>query len=357
MANKDGKKKGLGLPQTKGQFQLCGLSTGTEKDKFYSETLTKTSQKPFRMINFGLQVDKETTIYVNLNGGEQDKVYFSKTITDEKDKKKKETIVEEVAWKDRFKWNKEGFRLIGVNVGVKKIVKDNKTVNDKKSLTPYDACKEISDNIKDDQSLFIKGNIDYSHFDSNGNTRRAVKFIPNQVSLCSKDVNFDAEDFISTNFFTQTIVFTGIEQDQEDKNKFIVSAKIIGFNSVEDAEFIILDKNLAGLFKKNLKPYWSLTVSGKINMSKDVEEITNNDECWGEENKMNKINAPMIRELIITGADPKSIDKDTYSEKLIEEAMAKINVNKRAENDYGSGENWGSSSNLNGDNSSDDAWD
>lgn len=347
-------KKGLGLPQTKGTFQLQGVVTGTEKDSFYKETLTKEKQKPFRMINFGLKADKETIVYVNLNGGEQEEVYFSKTTTDEN--KKKTTVTEKVLWRDRLKFNKEGFRLIGVNVGVTKKNDDKgKQINDKKILTPYDACKEIGDNLKDDQSVFVKGTIDYSHFDSNGNTKRFVKFIPSQVSLC-KDVDFDVEGFESTKLFTQTFVFNGIEQDQEDKSRFIVSAKIIGFNTIEDAEFIILNKDLALQFKKGLKPYWSITVSGIINMTKDIEEVKS-EECWGEENKMNKVNSPTIRELIITGADPKSIDKETYSEAKIEEAIAKVNANKKAQSDFGNGgnENWG---NVNGANIEDnnEAW-
>ena len=41
------KKKGLGLPQTKGSFQVRGKVTGTQKDKFYTEKLTRTD-KPWR---------------------------------------------------------------------------------------------------------------------------------------------------------------------------------------------------------------------------------------------------------------------------------------------------------------------
>jgi hypothetical protein len=345
--------KGLGLPQTKGSFQLQGIVTGTEKDSFYKETLTKEKKKPFRMLNFGVKTDKDTTVYVNLNGGEQEEVYFSKTTTDEN--KKKTTQVEKVAWRDRLKFNKEGFRLIGVNVGVtKKTDEKGKQVNDKKIMTPYDACKEIGDNLKDDQSVFVRGNIEYSHFnDNNGNPKRSVKFIPSQVSLC-KDVDFEVDGFEPTKLFTQTIVFTGIEQDQEDKGRFIVSAKIIGFNSVEDAEFIILNKDLATQFKKGLKPYWSLTVNGIINMAKEIEEVSTEDH-WGEENKMTKVNAPTIRELIITGADPKTIDRETYSESKIEEAIAKVNANKKAEKDFGSKEeNWGSVSGSTADES--DPW-
>jgi hypothetical protein len=306
------------------------------------------------MVNFGIKTDKDNTVYVNLNGGEKDKVYFMKS---EMVDGKRNSTIEEVSWKDRHNFKKEGFKLIGINVGVtKKLDEKNNSVNDKKMLTDYDACKEIGDNLKDEQCLFVKGTIDYSHFDSNGNTKRSVKYMPTQVSLC-KNVDFDAEDFTPTSFFTQTIVYTGIEQDQNDKSRFMVSGKVIGYNSIEDAEFIILDKGLATQFKKNLKPYSSIAVSGKIVMTKDTEEVTTED-VWGEKNPMNRINTPTIRELIITGADPKTIDTETYTEAAIDEAMAKLNANKKAEKDFGKSDDgkWGSVGNSSTGSDEEDPW-
>ena len=134
--------KGLGIEQTKGTFQFRGIVSGTQKDNFYKETKTKTN-KPFRSISFGLQVAKDSMVYVSLNGMEQDNVYFSKT----EDKK---TDVQKVAWGKRFDWNREGYRLIGVNVGVEKTT-DSKgnLVNVKKYLTSFDACDYI-------QYLFVE---------------------------------------------------------------------------------------------------------------------------------------------------------------------------------------------------------
>lgn len=346
------KNKGLELPQTRGTFQIKGVVTGTQKNNFLKETLTKNAQKPWRTLNFGVKTDKESTIYITLSDGEKDKVYFAKTETVDG---KKKTDVQEVAWKDRFKFNKEGYRLIGVNVGVSKTTdaKGNE-VNDKKMLTGYDACKEIFDNLKDDQSVFVRGTIDYSHFEGNNGTVRAVKFVPNQVSLC-KDVDFDAEDFEPIADFTQVIVFTGIEPEDDTKKRFVVSAKIVNFNSIEDAEFFIESKELATTFKKNLKPYTAIKVWGNIKVNKDVEEVVVTD-AWGEENKMEKINSPTKRELLIVGADPKTIDKETYSEEAIEEALEKIKADKKAENEFGVSDEWGSVGNSGSDDGDDEPW-
>ena len=204
----DTKKKGrlFDLPETKGAFQLKAIVTGMEKDKAYKEIRTK-SNREMRMLNFGATYDDGKTLYVNLQGMEQDNVYFSKRA--EKKGDKPETA--KVPWADRFTYNREGFRLIGKNIGVKKkIDSEGKTVNDKKVLTDFDACKEIKDNLKDGSSVFIRGNIDYSSFvDNNGNKKTSTKLIPNQVSLCA-DIDFNDEKFEKQNDFNQVIIFMGI---------------------------------------------------------------------------------------------------------------------------------------------------
>ena len=78
---------------------------------------------------------------------------------------------------------------------------------------------------------------------------------------------------------------------------------------------------------------------------------------------MTKINAPTKRSLVITGADPKTIEKEVYSKDKIESAIAKINENKEAENDFGDSNDtlngdWGSvkSSDSEDENDSDEPW-
>ena len=323
------KKKGLGLPQTRGSFQVRGKVTGTQKDKFYIEKLTK-NDKPWRSVSFGVQFTEDSTIYVGLNGMERDSVYFSK-------KEDKNTVTKEVPWKDRFVFSEKDFNLIGVNVGVKKI-KDEKgnEINDKKRLTDYDACKEISENLVDDKTVFVKGNIEFGSY----NEKHTTKFVPSQVSL-AKDIDFSSEDFKPLADFTQVIVFTGIKPN-DDKTRATVSAKIVNYNSIEDAEFIITNMNLAKMFNKNLRPYTGIKVWGNISVEKNTEEVTESN-CWGEDNNMEKVNAPTIRELIITGADPETIDTITYTEEEIDKAIESIKASKKAEADFGgSNEGWGS---------------
>ncbi len=347
-------KRLFDIPETKGQFQIKGVVTGTEKDKFFVDKFTKT-RKPFRSVSFGVQFDKNATRYVGFNGMPQSNVYFSKSEKDSNGKKK--IITKKIPWNDRFNFHEDGFRLIGVNVGVKKITdKSGKEVNDKKTLSQFDACKEIAENLKDDESVFVKGNIEYSTYQNKHQTR----FEPTQISLC-KPVDFEDNDFNSNANFQQVIVFTGIDKSKDVEDKFVVSAKIVTYKTIENAEFIIKDSKLANVFRKNLKPYQAIKVWGKIDVEQNTEQVVEED-TWGEKNEMTRVNTPALTTLVITGADPKTIEKEVYTKDKIESAIAKINESKVAENDFGNdndsdSDNWGSTKNSKSENEDDDeAW-
>ena len=348
------KERIFNLPETRGTFQLRGKVTGTEKDNFYTQKKTKTG-RDFRSVNFGATVEDGKTLYISLTGMPRDKVYFNKPSGTKG--VKGETV--EVAWAQRHTFNREGFRLIGVNVGVTKTV-DSKgqMVNDKKTVTDFDACELIGNNLKDDESVFIRGNLDYSSYtDDKGNTRHSVKLIPNQVSLC-KDIDFSDEKYEPVHDFTQNIVYMGIIKETEndrETGRFIVSAKIITYSTIEDAEFIIVDNKLANNIRKSVKPYSAITIWGKLDANTQTEEVEN-DDVWGEANTMTKVTAPARREYIITGADPNSIDTSIYTKDLIDEALVKIMNVKNATQDFGENSNdgWGSANSLDSDD--DEAW-
>ena len=173
------------LPECKGTYQCKGIISGVARDKFYTSKATKTG-KDFRAVNFGCAYDDKKNVYMSLNGMPQQKVYFSK-----RNPSTGKTETKSVAWADRNKFNEDGWRMIGVGLGLKKTTNsEGKEVNDKKTMTPFDACGYIKDNLQDDMSTFIRGNIEFSSYmDSEGNVRRSVKYVPNQISLC-KEVDF-----------------------------------------------------------------------------------------------------------------------------------------------------------------------
>ena len=347
------KERLFNLPETKGSYQLRGIVNGTSSERFYQNNKTSTG-KDKRNINFGVEVEKGKTLYVSMQAFPRDEVFFYSS---------KEKKTERVKWAERHVFNKESYRLIGTTVGLTKVVgADGNMKNDNKSLVEFDACDYIGKNLKDEMSVFIKGNIEFSSFASDdGSLRRMTKFVPNQISLCKAPVDFDDEKFEAQHDFTQTIVFMGVEQEKENDKptgRFIVSAKIVTYSTIEDAMFIIADSKLANMFKKNLKPYTAINVWGRIDATTLTEEV-DNDDCWGESNAMTKVSAPTRRELIITGADPKSIDNTVYTQEEIENAMVKIKNAKNAQSDYGdnNSSSWGDASNLTStDDEDDDAW-
>ena len=85
-------------------------------------------------------------------------------------------------------------------------------------------------------------------------------------------------------------------------------------------------------------------------------ETVENDDEWGEEDKIEKVSAPTKREFIITGAKGSSIDKELYTEENVMEAIAKIRNANKAEESFGAtSDDWGNVDNL--DDGDDDAWD
>lgn len=343
------------LPETKGNFQLKGIVSGTSKDNFYKSSKTSTG-KDKRNVSFGVEVEKGKTLYVGMQAFPRDEVYFFK-----RGENGQKGTTEKVRWTERHTFNKEGFNLIGINLGLTKIVgSDGNMQNDKKTMVEFDACEYIKSNLKDDSSVFVKGNIEFSSFTADdGSLRRFTKFVPNQISLCGA-VDFEDEKFDPQHDFTQSIVFMGVDQEKENDKptgRFIVSAKIVTYSTIEDAMFVITDSKLANMFKKNLKPYTAINVWGKIDATTLTEDVED-DDCWGESNKMTKVSAPTRRELIITGADPKTIDKTIYTQEAIESAMIKIKNAQNAQNDFGdnSSSGWGDPSSLSTSDDEEDVW-
>lgn len=330
-----------GLRLTQGSFQIRGVVTGVQNNNFYVEKAIPNSTNKVRNANFGVKYDVARDgdtidlnmgkmIYPTVQGFTRDSVYFSKRENDK-------TETKQVPWAQRLDFaNKNpGWRIIGVNVGLEK---DEEGNNIKEYLTEFDAAKTIKDKLKDDMSVFVRGNLEFrSYTNAQGEIKRFTSFNANQVSLCA-DVNYMDEKFEAKNDFEQEIVYTGIEKETEgDKptGRFIVNGYVVSFNAIEPVSFIMVDSKLANLFRKNLKPYNSIKVHGKIEVSHVVEEVTeeSTDE-WGDSNPMSnrRANAPTKRELVITGASPSTISTDTYSEESvaagIQKLKAKENVNK-----------------------------
>lgn len=320
---------GLGLPQTKGIFKLRGYATELGRDNAYIDKTDKNGE-PFHMLQFAVKTAPESKVYVNLMGGVKGSVYYSKP---SKEKGKKSESIQ-VAWDKRYTKPSEDSKLIGISVGLKKDESGKKNATE--ILTEFDATEKIHNELQDETPVFVRGDIDFSSFTSNnGELKRSTKFNIKNIYLSDeKTLDFEKEDFVPTNEFKQKIVFMGIEKiDDKDDPRFTVSAKIVKYNSIEDTEFIIRDNSLANTLKKNLKPYTAIDVWGEILNKVEVEEEEVTD-VWGEKDTFKTTNKNFIRELVIKGADPSTIDKETYSQKVIDEVL-------KASDEFGDNDIWG----------------
>lgn len=340
------KERIFNLPQTRGTFQLRGKVSGVEKDNFFTEKTTRTGGS-FRAVNFGVSYDEHATIFVGINGMPRDKVYFSK-----RDAESKKTETKAVDWNQRNKFNNDGWNIIGVNCGIEQKRNDNGSIeNITKAMVEYDAAKYLSDYLTDDMDVFMSGNIEFNSFtNKNGEVSHGVNYRPTRIYACKKPIDFDEDGYEPQHDFKQTIVFREIQQEKEDDKptgRFIVSAWIVNYASIESANFIIEDKSLANLFRKGLKEYTSITVWGLINCRTIVEEVTSED-CWGVTDPTKRVSHPVVREMVILGADPSSRDVETYTEKEMNKAFEAIRKAKNAENDFGDSKDddasdWGTS--------------
>jgi hypothetical protein len=334
-----------GLKLTQGSFQIRGIVTGVQSNNFYSEKEISSTKSKVRNANFGVKYDVARdcgnidlamgkTIYPTVQGFTRESVYFSKRENDK-------TETKQVPWVQRFEFaeNNPAWRVIGVNLGLEK---DDEGKNIKEYLTEFDAAKAIKDKLKDDMSVFVRGNLEFrSYTNDKGETKRFTSFNANQVSLCA-DVDYQDEEFEAKHDFEQTIVYTGIEKETDAENKptgrFILNGYVVSFNAIEPVSFIVADSKLANLIRKNLKPYNSIQVHGKIEVSHVIEDVVEEttDE-WGDSNPMSnrRANAPTKRELVVTGASPSTITTDVYSEENVSAGIAKLKAKAQVNKNFG----------------------
>lgn len=332
-------KVDLGCKQLRGTFQMSGKVSGRLSQGFFTEG-TSSNGKAYRKVRFGVELEQGKTVYLDLFGAASDYCYISKRTTLPGGKVQNDT--QQIPWSQRFDFEKnpkyKGYQMIGVTCGCRKMI-DDKGVekNQVLHLTPYDACDEIQ-NLRDNQSIFVRGNIEYQTY--NGTHR--VNFVPTQVSLC-KDIDFDDMDYVQNARFTQPLVLMGVEANKES-GEYDVQAKIVNYSTVEDAEFHI-KKDFSGLAKtmKKLGSYVHLKVHGRIAVEGEVQQVEEDSEWGVQTNPMERVASPFVRKLIIEGADPQSVDKESYSEEIIEHAIEVASSIQNAKNDYGESDDWGKS--------------
>jgi len=301
------------LLQTRGSFQVKGIVSGVSRNDYYSEKMTRSDNPRLRKsIKFAIQTSPDNKVFVSLAAQPQDKVYFNKRA----EEKGGTPITRAIDWDKRDSFKEDGFRIIGVNIGlIKKLDKDGKEINDIQNLHPYDAVGYINEHLADGMSVFIRGRIEYSRYED----KNIKQYVIDQISLC-KPVDFEAGDFTEVANWEQYIAFRAIEKDESEDNKFVLTGSIVNYNNIVETDFIIRNSKIAQVFKKNLKPFTRVKIFG--NLIGKIQEVVadEEDDGWGEPNPMQATNG-YYKEMLVTGADKTSLDTEVYSEDIFDEFL------------------------------------
>ena len=332
-----------GLPMTAGEYKVRGFVTGTLNKNFFKVSTQKNGFER-NTVNFGVKTSPSNEVYVSISDSEKDIAYFYK----KSETKGEKGEVKKVEWDKRFDFDEKGFNIIGANIGLEK---DEKGKNVISSFTDYDAAEYLSDLLKDDEPVLVMGDIDFSS--SISEKDGIIRYKKFQIKkIYNSNLDFEDEKFVEENYFKQKCLFISIDLakkdgvvDKEDP-RWLMSVKVVTYKGLEDVEFVIRNKRLGTEIKKRIKPYNCIECYGKINNSRQEEEVQVETDDWGgESDPFEKVYSPRKFELEVVGLDTKNIDTTTYTEEIVTEAFkAKEEYGKDSDDVIEEGaleENWG----------------
>lgn len=314
------------LQPTYGNFVIKGIVGGTLTDKFFTEGTS--NGNAWRRLNFSVKVNDNASIYVEMMGSKSDKVKF----VDSSDRKNKKEIM--IPWADRFKERTDKFEIfMASKVGIEK---DDSGKNNKvHSMTQFDAAKYIKEKLKEGDSVYIRGSLNFSTYEGKGQ----VKYNIQQIYHTSEPVDFKVEGFEPEASFNQDIVYTGSDYDTET-NKTAIDTNIIYKNKGEISfmpyRFFINHEKYKGDKEKTaslntMKESFerlsfgsTIKVNGNINIYVEKSDGEEEDQdsipvdfggfkAKGQET-FTFVRGTTIRELEITGGDGSKLIDGRYSE-------------------------------------------
>lgn len=320
------------LQQTKHTFSMRGIITGMKSEKAYRSGTGKSGGK-YNAAHFGLKINDNKVVYLDINGFPKNEVYYYKK--SEVPGQKGDTV--RVAWNNRDKAPGPGYNLMGIQITTERV--DGNNTN--KAFTEWDAVEHIHNNFHDGMSVYVGGNMVFSSYtDKNGDIHRKTQFVPTQIYF-TEPIDFNDSNFEEMAEFTTTNVFSNIEKETDENGKdtgrFIFEGYSIGYNNIENISFII-EKNhskLANNIRKRMKPSDAMKMYGRVSITHMIEQVVDDDDDWGndpnERSPMETaVKAPSKTEYIVYKVDGKTFDKETYSEESIAEALRAIKSAKTA---------------------------
>lgn len=280
------------LEPTYGNFEVRGIVTGMLNSKAYSDGDRHDGQ--WNRIQFGVKVSNNAFVYVELMGNKSDKVKMFKVDPLSKRYDKSNHIM--VNWNEIYSHKYRSYRYFQPV----KINLDGNGTEDIK-LIGYDAATYMRDNLKEGTYILIKGSLRFNEY--KGETQE--NFIINEIFA------LENEELSNEAYFTQEIVYMGIEDINSDKCK--LNAKLIVRNSdgfdIIPYSFVINNKNNVSksvykYFRDNIKIGSTLRVHGNI---RNYVPMTLTDD--GHE----VIYRSSVKELEVVGGSLSSLIQERYT--------------------------------------------
>ena len=289
------------LTATKGTFEARGKLFNVKSERAFSVN----DKGNWRTCNLGLRIADGEVLFFQVKGGPKQEVYLSK----QSDKKGEKPETKKVSWDDRFKAQKNGFRMMGVNLG---LVKGDDGKNEITSLTEWDAWDYLKENAKDDMSVFISGDIEFSSYEKDGEIKKMKNLIAKKIYLATDEIDFQSEKFEKKAGFSQTGIIVGRHKEAE---QFYLEIGYVGWATYEVVD-LECTQVIYDILAKNVKPFNALTLTGVIKTSQNVDKVS--DEVWGEKSDVGVPKSTAKTVLFVTGARPDTIDKETYTNKIVD---------------------------------------
>ncbi|GAA4879562.1 hypothetical protein GCM10023310_69680 [Paenibacillus vulneris] len=277
-----------------GNFELRGLVTGTfNEQRFYTEG-EKNGVK-WRRVQFGVKIYHNAFVYVELLGSKTPKfkLIYQDPITQKIDKNKQLLVdYEEIHKHKNYK----------IHMSVKANLDRNEPKDDE--LTSYEAAEYIRQNLREGDSVLIKGSLQITEYKE----KPQEKYIINGIYLTDR-IEFDSIGYEQQAYFTQEIVYVGLGYDEElDKHK--IKANII-YKKDEQLDYIPYEFTIKNECFNELTeyfyhvPYGSVVkIHGHVNIYVPVKEIDGYVVVCG---------AP-VKELVVTGGNANTLIKARYDE-------------------------------------------
>ena len=271
------------LEQTRGEFKIKGLVKGIDRDNAYEEGVRPEGRhagRTFRKLNLGIQTSENNQLRLGMFSYEPDEVFLWNNEKRKKDKNYKgERIPYEEYLQKKEILKANGTAVLQARIGVE-YDEDNKLVSH--GLTTYEASEEIYDNVDNDDSVYVEGQISYSEYKNRQNEMvTGINYNINRLFKSNTDFDLRAEDYEEQDYYEQQFVYVDSMVDKA-KKQLIVVGRIIDYQeNTVDTNFVINygeDKGMAKLadnMKKKFKFGDLVKVFGQLvnrSVEQDVEE-------------------------------------------------------------------------------------